>query len=122
MIDVKAFTNNELHGGFRIVEVKLTHEPIRDALGREALAQTVITGHEFRLALWAGSNDTELSISIYHEMLEAAAIAADQPPVTVGEFNEGDFERAARQMHAMLGVVSPEKLNRMLQEFGFNES
>jgi hypothetical protein len=41
------------------------------------------------------------------------------PPPAVVEFNEGDFEQAARAMHARFGLASPENLNRMLQFYGF---
>jgi acyl-CoA reductase-like NAD-dependent aldehyde dehydrogenase len=34
-----------------------------------------------------------LSISLYHEVLEAATLAAVNPPATVLDFNEGDSER-----------------------------
>jgi hypothetical protein len=68
-----------------------------------------------------GLDDEELSVTLYHEILEAAAVASDQPPFSVIEFNGADFERAARQMHPMVGLVSPENLDRMLQHFGFGE-
>jgi hypothetical protein len=35
------------------------------------------------------------------------------------EFNEGDFENAARSAHAQYGIVCPRKLNEMLAQFGF---
>jgi len=50
--------------------------------------------------------------------LEAAAAAAEHPPESVLEFNEGDFKRSA---HARLGVASAEPLNQMLVGFGIQD-
>ena len=58
---------------------------------------------------------------LYHEILEAATVASLHPPVRVMEFNEGDFERAARAAHAEWGDPTPENPNRMLQSYGFRE-
>ena len=69
----------------------------------------------------SGLSRRELSITLYHEVLEAATVASLHPPGSVMEFNEGDFERVARIMHTELGDVSPEKLNRMLQSHNFGE-
>ena len=61
------------------------------------------------------------SYYLYHEILEAAAVASLRPPVSVMELNEGDFEQAARALHDQLGEATPDKLNRMLQSYGFHE-
>jgi hypothetical protein len=50
-------------------------------------------------------DERELSISLYHEVLEAATVAGYSPPPTVLEFNEGRFEEAAQSAHARLGVA-----------------
>jgi len=60
-----------------------------------------------------------LSISLYHEILEAATVAAEQPPDKVLNLNEGDFEQAAQSAHARFGTASPDTLNQLLEEFGF---
>ena len=52
-------------------------------------------------------------------MLEAATVAAESPPASVLEFNEGAFEQAAQVAHARWGLSTPESLNRMLADFGF---
>jgi hypothetical protein len=121
MIDPVSFKNVRLTGGFVITEVEFAHAPIEDALGREAVAQTTIVGSRFHIRLLAGLSDLELSISLYHEVLEAAAVASLHPPESVTNFNEADFERAAQAMHAELGDASLEKLNHMLQSYGFRE-
>ncbi|PYJ86214.1 MAG: hypothetical protein DME22_06120 [Verrucomicrobia bacterium] len=119
MIDAASFRNVRLRGGYVIAEIEFTREPLVDALGREAAAQTRIVGNEFRLMIRADLDEQELSITLYHEILEAASVASLHPPSAVAEFNEGDFERAAQTWHEKLGVVTPEKLNDMLQSFGF---
>lgn len=121
MIDLTAFSNCTLLGGFRIVEVNKSAEPMVDAIGREAVAQTTITAMRFNHLISANLTDQEISITLYHEILEAATVASDEPPASVVDFNEGDFERAAHEMHAMVGHVSPDNLNRMLRRFGFGE-
>jgi hypothetical protein len=66
-------------------------------------------------------DESELSISLYHEVLEAATVAAENPPESVVEFNEGDFEAAARSAHRRYGIASPRTLNEMLENFGFKD-
>lgn len=121
MIDPATFKDFRLHGGFVIVSIEFTHEPMRDALEREAIAQARIVGGRFHLLIQTGLSDRELSISLYHEILEAATVGSWPPPDSVMEFNEGDFERAAQAAHAKWGDASPENLNRMLQSYGFRE-
>jgi len=120
MIDPAAFNNHRLPSGFVVAAVEFTREPIVDALGREALAQTRVTGHEFHLLIRHGLNEEELSVTLYHEILEAATVASWQPPSNLMEFNEGDFERAAKAAQARWGLASPENLNRLLQFHGFH--
>ena len=90
-----------------------------DAIGREAVAQTKIVVRDFRLFIRAGLNDEELSVTLYHEILEAATVAADDPPAAVMDFNEANFERAACEAHERWGHASPDNLNRLLQFHGF---
>ena len=121
MINPSAFKNVRLHGGFVIGDLQFTAAPLLDALGREAVAQTRIIGREFRLVVQAGLSERELSISLYHEILEGATVGSWPPPASVMEFNEGDFERAAQTAHENWGNATPERLNRMLQSYGFLE-
>ena len=119
VLDLVPFQNLQLRGGFILVEVHLTAQPLWDPLERAATAQTIIRGKRFHILLRADLDERELSLSLYHEALEAATVAADCPPDTVIEFNEGAFERAAQAAHANFGPASPESLNQMLVEFGF---
>src|ERR1035438_3632962 len=121
MIEARQFIGLRLHGGFIIEAIEFTAAPLRDALEREAIAQTTIVGNKFRLLIQADMSDEELSVTLYHEILEAAALAALNPPDALMDFNEAAFERAAREAHARWGVVSPANLNRMLQFHEFDE-
>jgi hypothetical protein len=121
MIDPASFRNVRLHGGFVIAEVEFTSTALVDALEREAIAQTRIVGKTFRVTISEASDERDVSISLYHEILEAAAVASEQPPKSVIEFNEADFEKAAQAAHAEFGNATPENLNRMLQTYGFRE-
>jgi hypothetical protein len=119
VLDLAPFQNLQLRGGFVIAEAQLTAQPLLDPLERAATAQTIIRGNRFHIFLRADLDERELSVSLYHEVLEAATVAMDQPPASVIEFNEGAFEQAAQAAHASLGVASPEALNQMLAHFGF---
>ena len=121
MIDPASFKNVRLRGGFVITDIQFTDAPMLDALEREVVAQTRITGREFRVLIQGGLSDHELSISLYHEILEAATVGSWPPPDSLLKFNEGDFERAAQAAHGEWGAVTPENLNRMLQFYGFHE-
>jgi len=119
MINTDSFLNQLLGGVFFIAEIELTSEPLEDALGREAVAQTRIVGREFRLVIRSGLSNEELSITLYHEILEAATVASDHPPESVLNLNEAGFEVAARHANQRWGPASVENLNRMLQFYGF---
>jgi len=115
VINADSFLNKQLSGVFFIVEIESTHEPLEDALGREALAQTRIVGREFRLVIRSDLSEEELSITLYHEILEAATVASDHSPESVLDLNEAGFEAAAHRANQRWGEVSVENLNRMLQ-------
>ena len=93
MIDPAALKDTRLRGGFVISEIGIADKPLVDALGRGALARTVIVGASFALLIQAGMDERELSVTLYHEILEAASVASSAPPASVLDFNEADFER-----------------------------
>jgi hypothetical protein len=99
--------------------IELTNAPIVDAIGREAIAQTSAIAREFRLLIRAGLSEAELSVTLYHEILEAASVAIASPPDNVIDFKEADFEQAARNAHERWGNASPANLNLLLQFHGF---
>jgi hypothetical protein len=78
-----------------------------------------IIGKQFFVLIRPGLSEEELSVTIYHEILEAATVAWIEPPKAVRGFNEGDFEAAGYRSHEQFGQVSPENLDRMLQFYGF---
>ena len=119
MIDLSAFQSLQVRGGFTIVRLEITNEPLVDPVGREAIARTRIIGRNLDLLIRAGLSQRELSVTLYHEILEAATVAMENPPAAVRELNEGGFDRAAYQAHEQLGEVSPQNLDRMLQLYGF---
>lgn len=108
VLDLSPFQNLALRGGFLLVEVRLTAQPLLDPIERAATAQTVIHGHHFHIYLRADLDERELSVSLYHEVLEAATVAAERPPEAVLELNEGHFEQAAQAAHQRLGLASPD--------------
>ena len=97
----------------------MTDAPIVDAIGREAVAQSSTIARELRVLIRFGLSKEELSITLYHEILEAASVATGHPPASVMDFNEADFERAARDAHERWGDASPANLNLLLQFHGF---
>jgi hypothetical protein len=121
MIDFRSFENIPLRGGFTIVRIEPAAGLLLDALGREAIARTRIVEGNFAIAIKSDLTEEEQSVTLYHEILEAAAVASPNPPPTVIDLNEGDFERAAYSAHGQFGVASVENLNRMLKSYGFKE-
>jgi len=119
MIDWDAFKNRRLRGGFTIVQVDITKEPLIDAVGRPAIARTHIIGRQFSISIRPNLSEGELSVTLCHEVLEAMTVASPDPPASVRLFNEGDFERASYEAHKQFGAVSPANLDRMLQSYGF---
>ena len=60
-------------------------------------------------------------MAIVNSKPSAVDSAAANPPASVMEFNEGDFERAGYEAFEQFSEASPENLNRMLQSYGFSE-
>ena len=113
------FAGAQIRGGFEIVRLEIADAPLADALGREAIARTHIIGKQFFITIRAGLSEEEISVTIYHEILEAATVASIDPPKAVRSFNEGDFEGAGYRAHEQFGPAVPENLDRMLQFYGF---
>jgi hypothetical protein len=122
MIDPAQFESFRLVGGFIIVRIELNAASLTDALSREAFARTWITGKRLEITIQPGLTEKELSVTLYHEVLEAVAVASDDPPESILEFNEADFDSAAYSAHESFGSATPARLNAMLQSYGFRES
>lgn len=108
-----------LRGGFVLVRIATSHEPFADAIGRPALAKTSVVGNRFEILLADGMSKREISVTLYHEVLEAATVAATSPPPSVLDLNEQDFETIAYRMDEQFGPATFSGLNRMLEMFGF---
>ena len=72
LIDLSSFKNLQLRGGFRIVRLEITSDPLIDAIGRQAIARTTIIGREFNIMIRGGLTEEELSVTLYHEILESS--------------------------------------------------
>lgn len=93
---------------------------MKDAIGRDALARSVIIGSTIEITLCSRNlSPREISISLYHEVLEAAAVASLNPPPAVCVMNEADFEASAHDAFSKLGHATPTTLNKMLVDLGF---
>lgn len=66
-----------------------------------------------------GLSSEEVSITLYHEILEAATVSRTNPPASVQVLNEAGFEEIARRFHGKLGPATIESLSEMLRELGF---
>jgi len=100
---LQSLISRPIRGGFTVSQINSADAPLIDALGREAIARTQILGKEFFILVRAGLSDQELSVTIYHEILEAATVALADPAAAVRNFNEGDFESAAYRAFEQLG-------------------
>jgi len=119
MIDLSRFSNLKLPGGFVVTEVVETESAMIDAIGRPALAKTIIVGAQMSIVLAVEMDDVEKSISIYHEVLEGLAAATPKPPPLIIEFNEADFEAAAISAHTRFGIADPDNVTKFLKSLGF---
>jgi len=76
MIDFHSFENIPRRGGFTIVQIEPAAGLLLDALGREAIARTRIVERNFEIAIQSDLTEEEQSVTLYHEILEAAAVAS----------------------------------------------
>lgn len=112
MIELAVFRNLPLRGGFVLEKVEIAAAPMEDAIGRPALARTVVIGATLSIELRSEMLDDEMSVSLYHEVLEGLTVATQNPPAMVIHLNEADFEVAARRMHSDFGFASPKALTK----------
>jgi hypothetical protein len=99
VIDFRSFENIPLRGGFTIVRIELASDALIDALGREAIARTRIVGRKFEIAIKSDLTEEEQSVTLYHEILEAATVASPNPPSAV--------------IHLMRAILSTPHIQRM---------
>lgn len=120
-MDVTQFSDLQLPQGFVLHSIELARAPMRDAIGRPALAKAIIESHAISIELAADQAADELSVSIYHELLEAMTVGVASPPPAVCDLNEAGFERAAQDAHRRHGLANPRSVLAFLHEFGFTE-
>ena len=94
---------------------------MRDAIGRPALARAVIEGHTVSIEIASAQTPDELSVSIYHELLEAMTVGVQSPPRAVWDLNESGFEQAAQDAHRLRGLANPRNVLTFLSDFGFTD-
>jgi len=117
--DLASFSHLNLPGGFLLAEIRIGSASMIDPAGRPALARTTINGRNIEIILLAGMSVEEQSISIYHETLEGLTVGTDQPPESVCDFLESDFEKAAIRAHQQFGFATPENVISFLKGFHF---
>ena len=66
-----------------------------------------------------GQSASEQSVSIYHEVLEAAALDAKMPPAMLLDLSESDFDMLAYMAQEQFGAATVENLNKLLEAVGF---
>ncbi len=71
MFDIHLFEEIRLRGGYFLVSIECVQEPMVDAIGRTSLSKIHIIGRELRLIIYSRQTDHELSVTRYHEILEA---------------------------------------------------
>jgi len=120
-MDLDQFSNLQLPEGFRLLGVELVDLPMLDAIGRPALARAVIENGTIAIYLARDQTPTEMSVSIYHEVMEAMTVAVVSPPPAVCDLNEAGFERAAIDAHRRCGLANAASVLTFLRDFGFTD-
>jgi len=106
MINPIIFTGVRLHGGYTIASMLITTVPILDPLGRRAVAQTRINGREFHMIILYSPDDKELSVSIYHEVLEAMTVPRQiLPPASSISTRATLNARATKRTNSLVSSV-----------------
>ena len=88
MLELDVFADLPLRGGLRLKEVRRASAPLVDAIGRPAVARTLIIGKVLEVELQPDLSDEETSVSLYHEVLEGATLAVLRPPAATIDLNE----------------------------------
>ena len=120
-VDLNSFRDLPLPQGFRLLRIELVADPMLDAIGRPALAKATIENRTIAIQLAAGQTPEEMSVSIYHEVLEAMTIGAPVPPPSVFNLTEVGFEQAAQDAHQRHGLATKVSVIGLLYEFGFGQ-
>lgn len=120
-MDLEQFNDLQLPQGFRLLGVETAEAPMLDAIGRPALARAVIENSTVSIYVAADQSPAEISVSIYHELLEAMTVGVPSPPIDVCDLNEAGFEQAAKDAHRRHGLANSSSVLIFLREFGFTD-
>ena len=118
-MDLEQFSDLKLPHGFRLLGVEVADTPMLDAIGRPALARAVIESGTISIYLTVDQTPDEVSVSIYHEVLEAMTVGVPSPPAEVCDLNEAGFEQAAKDANRRHGLANAASVLIFLREFGF---
>jgi hypothetical protein len=66
-----------------------------------------------------GQSSYEQSVSLYHEVIEATALQAKQPPPMVLDLSEEEFDLLAYMAQEQFGPATVENLNNLLEALGY---
>ncbi len=69
-----------------------------------------------------GQSPYEQSVTIYHEVLEATALQAEEPPAMVLDLSEEDFDLLAYLAQEQFGTATVENLNKLLETLGYKHA
>ena len=120
-MDFEQFSDLLLPQGICLLGVEVAEAPMLDAIGRPALARAVIENGTIAIYLAADQAPAEMSVSTYHERLEAMTVGVASPPLAVCDLNEAGFERAAQDAHLRYGLANAASVLIFLHEFGFTD-
>jgi hypothetical protein len=120
-LDLTQFSGLRLPQGFILLGIEFVDAPMRDAIGRPALARAVIEGRTVSIEIAAAQTPEEWSVSIYHELLEAMTVGVQSPPRAVWDLDEAGFEQAAQDAHRLHGLANPRNVLTFLSDFGFTD-
>ena len=124
MPEFGSFRDAKLPGGVSIESVEVSETPLTDVSGGLAYGGTsmnVGTG-AMEIRLSPGLTATEQSVTLYHEVLEAASMQADYRgtlPVFLADLSEAELDMLAQIAHEQFGPASVETLTQFLHAVGF---
>ena len=118
--NLESFRNATLRGGFSIESISVAEGKLGS--GGASLGQTTIEpirSGRMTIQIAPGQSAYEQSVSIYHEVLEATALDAKNPPAMLRDLSEEDFDLLAYMAQEQFGPATVENLKKLLEAVGF---
>jgi hypothetical protein len=117
--DLGSFRNARLRGNFIIESISIAEGQL--GAGGGSLGQTAMDMGTERMSIRiaAGQTPYEPSVAIHHEVLEATALQAEEPPSMVLDLSEEDLDLLAYLAQEQFGTVTVENLNKLLAVLGY---